>query len=31
MHAGSIKSVEINPLLVKAGGEGVIGLDALIS
>ncbi|MGN6149982.1 MAG: acetate--CoA ligase family protein [Rhizomicrobium sp.] len=30
-HAGSIKSVEINPLLVKAKGEGVIGLDALIS
>jgi acyl-CoA synthetase (NDP forming) len=30
-HAGSIKSVEINPLLVKAEGEGVIGLDALIS
>ena len=31
MHAGSIKSVEINPLLVKIEGEGVIGLDALIS
>jgi hypothetical protein len=30
-HAGSIKSVEINPILVKAEGEGVIGLDALIS
>jgi acetate---CoA ligase (ADP-forming) len=31
MHAGSIKGIEINPLLVKAKGEGVIGLDALIS
>ena len=31
MHAGSIKNVEINPLLVKAEGEGVIGLDALIA
>jgi acyl-CoA synthetase (NDP forming) len=31
MQAGSIKSVEINPILVKAKGEGVIGLDALIS
>lgn len=31
MHAGSIKNVEINPLLVKAKGEGVVGLDALIS
>jgi acyl-CoA synthetase (NDP forming) len=31
MHRGSIKSVEINPLLVKAKGEGVVGLDALIS
>jgi acyl-CoA synthetase (NDP forming) len=30
MHGGSIKSVEINPFLVKANGEGVIGLDALI-
>lgn len=30
-HAGSIKSVEINPLIVKAKGNGVIGLDALIS
>ncbi|HUB85755.1 MAG TPA: acetate--CoA ligase family protein, partial [Rhizomicrobium sp.] len=31
LHRGSIKSVEINPLLVKAKGEGVVGLDALIS
>jgi acyl-CoA synthetase (NDP forming) len=31
MQAGSITSVEINPILVKARGEGVIGLDALIS
>jgi acyl-CoA synthetase (NDP forming) len=30
-HKGSIKSVEINPLLVKAKGDGVVGLDALIS
>lgn len=30
-HAGSIESVEINPLIVKPEGEGVIGLDALIS
>jgi acyl-CoA synthetase (NDP forming) len=30
-HAGSIKSVEINPLVVKPKGGGVIGLDALIS
>jgi succinyl-CoA synthetase beta subunit len=30
-HAGAIKSVEINPLMVKKRGEGVIGLDALIS
>lgn len=31
MHTVSIKSVEINPILVRAKGEGVIGLDALIS
>ncbi len=30
-HAGSFESVEINPLLVRAKGLGVVGLDALIT
>ncbi len=30
-HADSFDSIEINPLLVRAEGQGVIGLDALIS
>ena len=30
-HAGSFDSIEINPLIVRAAGQGVIGLDALIA
>jgi hypothetical protein len=31
MLKGSTKNVDVDPLLVKAKGEGVVGLDAVIS
>ncbi|HEX3918837.1 MAG TPA: acetate--CoA ligase family protein [Caulobacteraceae bacterium] len=30
-HAGSYEAIEINPLLVRETGQGVVGLDALIA